>query len=132
MTNWLAGMEITAARLADGIDPETTTTGLTAGTDFTVNSFSGRRSGKVVTVHCYLAYTGADVNQTNTNISDRTIATLPSGWRPTETINAVVGQGTWIGECTIASTGVISLRAISYNMTTANPNLRVTATWIDD
>lgn len=129
---WLAGMTMTADRLNDNTVDAVTSSGLTAGTDFTVNSFSGRKVNGVTTVHVYLSYTGAGVTQTNTNIADITIATLPAGWRPPEVINAIVGNGIWIGECTIGTTGVITLRAISYNLTTTNPNTRLTASWISE
>ncbi|MFD6035716.1 hypothetical protein ACFWHF_14415 [Streptomyces griseoincarnatus] len=133
MTNWLAGMEITADRLNDGIDATTTTTGLTAATDFTVTSFSGRRSGKVVTVDVFVQYTGAGINVTNPgdNITDTPMCTLPSGWRPPETMNAIWGSGAVHGDTNIATTGVMSLRTTSNDIVT-NANIRVVASWITD
>lgn len=133
MTLWLAGMKITADRMNDHTLEESTTSGLTAGANFTVNSFSGRRVNGITTVHVYCQYTGTGINVTNPgdNIADTTMATLPSGWRPPETINACWGSGSVDGECTISNTGVVSLRSTLNDIAT-NANIRVTAVWISE
>jgi hypothetical protein len=133
MTTWLAGMLITADRLNDATLKTSTTTGLTAGTDFSVNTFSGRRVNGVTTVHVYCQYTGTGINVAapGDNIVDTTMATLPSGWRPPETMNTNWGSGNVDGECTISSAGVISLRSTLNDIVT-NANIRVTATWISE
>ena len=92
MTTWLAGMLITAARLTDDA-PTTTSSGLAAGTGFTVNSFSGYRAGNVISLDMYLNRTGADITASGGNIADTLICTVPSGWRPTsQTRKRKLGQ----------------------------------------
>jgi hypothetical protein len=131
MTNWLAGMRITADRLNDHSLEATTASGLVAASNFTVISFSGRKVSGVTTVHCYLAYGGAGLTVSpdpGGNLGNVTMCTLPSGWRPPETINAIVGDGVQDGEAEITTNGVISLRSIFSSVET-DRNLRVTAVW---
>jgi hypothetical protein len=133
MTVWLAGMLVTADRLNDHTLESSTTSGLVAAADFSVNSFSGRRVNGVTTVHVYCQYTGAGINvaAVGDNIADTSMATLPASWRPPETINTNWGSGSVDGECTISSAGVISLRS-TLNDIAASSNIRVTATWISE
>jgi hypothetical protein len=131
---FLAGMLITADRLNDNSLDDSTTSGLVAATDFTVNSFSGRKVNGITTVHIYLQYTGTGLTISPSpggNLGDLTIATLPSGWRPPEVINAAEGDGTTIGEVTIGTTGIVSLRATVTSIATGR-NMRITATWISE
>ncbi|WP_282703257.1 hypothetical protein [Streptomyces sp. CC219B] len=132
MTVYLAGMRATADRMNDHSLEDSTTSGLVAGTDWTVNSFSGRKVNGITTVHIYLQYTGTTVAIAyNTNLSDRTIATLPDGWRPPEVINALAGDGQTMGEVTIGTTGLVSLRAMAGDLTNGR-NFRITAEWISE
>lgn len=131
---WLAGMRITAGRLNDHSLDDETTSGLVAGSGFEVNSFSGRKVSGVTTVHIYVQYTGNGLTispNPGGNLGDVTIATLPSGWRPPETINAVEGDGSTIGEVTIGTSGIVSLRA-TVSSIPANRNMRITAVWISE
>lgn len=131
---FLAGMRLTADRLNDNTLDASTTSGLSPATDFTVNSFSGRKVNGITTVHVYLQYTGTGLTVSPSpggNLGDVTIATLPSGWRPPETINAMEGDGSTIGEVTIATNGVISLRATVTTITNGR-NMRITAAWISE
>lgn len=132
MTNWLAGNRITATRLNDHTVESTTTSGLVPASGFTVIGFSGRKVSGVTTVHCYLAYSGGGINASpdpGGNLADTTICTLPSGWRPPEIINAIMGDGVQDGEVTIATNGVVSLRS-AFSSVEDGRNLRVTAVWI--
>ncbi|MCI3272153.1 hypothetical protein [Streptomyces cylindrosporus] len=129
MTVWLAGMRVTADRLNDYTPSAETTSGLVAATNFTVNSFFASRSpGGSVLVHCYLNYTGAGITATSGNISDTTLCTLPSGWFPPTVINAVWGDGSEDGECTIGTTGAVTLRSATATIPTGR-NIRMTASW---
>jgi hypothetical protein len=127
MTVWLAGMRMTADRLNDYAPDAETTSGLVAATNFTVNSFYASRSGGAVFVHCYLNYTGGTITATSGNINDTLMCTLPSGWRPPTTINAIWGSSV-DGECTIGTTGLVTLRSSNGNVTNGL-NLRMTASW---
>ena len=130
MTLWRAGMRITAGRLNDHAVEASTSSGLTAGAGFTVLGFSGRKVSGVTTVHCYLSYDGSGLNPDATgNLADITMCTLPSGWRPPETINTTFGDGVQDGECTISTSGVVSLRSVFSNIETGR-NIRATAVWI--
>lgn len=131
---FLAGMRITADRLNDHSLDDSTTSGLTPATDFTVNSFSGRKVSGVTTVHIYLQYTGTGLTVSPNpggNLGDVTIATLPSGWRPPETINALEADGSTMGEVTISTGGIVSLRVTVSTISTGR-NMRITATWISE
>lgn len=136
MTQWLAGMVITADRLNDGIDPTTTTSGATASTGFSLSSFSGRRTGKVVTVTVNCTRTGAMISETSAgsgNIDDTAMATLPSGWRPPELMEALWDSGFNDGGATISTSGVITLRTTSGSAgINTGHNPRVSASWIAD
>lgn len=133
MTVWLAGMRITADRLNDHSLESSTSSGLTAASGFAVSSFSGRKVNGITTVHVYLTRTGEDIPSTTyavgDNIADTAMATLPTGWRPPETINATVGDGTTDGEVTVGPTGVITLRS-QFNKVVSGRNFRITAVWI--
>lgn len=127
MTAWLAGMRITADRLNDYTLDESTTTGLTAATDFTVTNFYGRRSKGTVVLDMYLQYTGAGITATNGNIADTAICTTPSGWRPDHaTINGSWDDGVEMGGFVIDTAGVCTLRTSSDTIAT-NANLRLQA-----
>ncbi|MGW5467678.1 hypothetical protein [Streptomyces chartreusis] len=138
MTNWLAGMEITAARLADGIDPTVTTTGLSAASGFSVNDFYGVKSGKNVELAIYLARTGADITASGGNISDTACCTVPSGLRPTatSTINGSWDNGSVSGGFVIGTDGICTLRTSSGNINgtagTGVTNLRLHISFIQD
>jgi hypothetical protein len=136
MTNWLAGMKITAARLNDNTLTDSTTSGLTAATNWTVVSFSGRKVSGITTVHMLVTRTTTAVSEIATNsgnISDTDMCTLPAGWRPPESINAAWGNGSVDGECTITAAGLVSLRSISGNAGIAtSTNVRCTAVWISE
>ncbi|SBT89368.1 hypothetical protein GA0115233_100915 [Streptomyces sp. DI166] len=134
MTVFLAGMRATADRMNDHTLEDSTASGLTPGTDFTVNTFSGRKVSGITTVHCYLLYTGAGLNVSpdpGGNLGDVTMCTLPAGWRPPETINAIIGDGVQDGECTISSAGVVSLRSVFSSIENGR-NIRMTAVWISE
>lgn len=131
MTTWLAGMEVTAARLADGIDPTITTTGLTAASGFSVNDFYGVKSGKAVSLDMYLARTGADITASGGNIADTACCTVPSGLRPTatSTITGSWDNGVVSGGFVIGTDGITTLRTSNGNITgtagTGVSNLRL-------
>lgn len=83
MTLWQPGMVITAARLLD-FTPVALTSSPTAGTDFTVTSFSARRAGGTVEWGVLLTYSGSTLTAGSTgNITgDPVCMTLPEDCRP--------------------------------------------------
>jgi hypothetical protein len=127
MTLWLAGMRMTADRLNDYSLDASTTTGLTAGTDFSVNSFSGRRSKGTVILDMYLNYTGAGITATTGNIADTLICTVPAGWRPPhQTINGAWDSGAECGGFVLGTDGLTNIRTASDTISTG-ANLRLQA-----
>lgn len=113
MTVWLAGMEITADRLNDYTPDDSTTTGLTAATGFSVSDFYAVRSKGTVVLDMALSRTGGTISDVNGNITNTDICTVPADWRPnaTGTISGYWGDGTASGEFVISpSTGVCTLR----------------------
>jgi hypothetical protein len=133
MTNWLAGMRITADRLNDNTLETSTTSGLVAATNFSVNSFSGRKVNGITTVNGSVQYTGAGINVTNPgdNIADTAICTLPTGWRPSEAVNCIWSDGSRDGEASIATSGVVTIRTTLNDITTS-ANLRFYTSWISE
>lgn len=135
MTQWLAGMEITADRLNDFTATETTS-GVVDASGFSTSSFVGRKVSGMTFIELFTNRTGASIAEgaTNTgNIADTLVATLPSGWRPQETINCICGNGSVDGEAVIGSDGTITLRSISGNTGWASgSNLRFTSVWVSE
>ncbi|MEU6098974.1 hypothetical protein [Streptomyces sp. NPDC047079] len=114
MTTWQPGMRITAARLNDGLNPVTTSSGLTAATGFSINSFSGYKQGRTTMLDIYLTRTGADLVLASGNLPDTQCATAPVGWRPTNgTINGAWDNGIVGGGFVIGTDGICTLRTSS-------------------
>jgi hypothetical protein len=112
---------------------ETTTSGLTAATDFSVTSFNGRRTCGVATVRLLLSYTGATITSSATgNIGDTLACTLPSGWRPHD--DFVVNydkSGVASGSCTILSDGTCTLKTLDPTATiTSGSSITITASFV--
>lgn len=131
MTQWLAGMQITADRLNDHTADAETTSGLVASTGWAVNEFYARKVNGITEVHCYLNRTGDTIAATTANVADQAICVLPVGWRPDHTINGTWGDGTSSGECILSNTGTVTLRTASTDIIN-NRNLRFTAMWISE
>lgn len=121
MTQWLAGMKITADRLNDYSLDDSTTSGLVAATDFTVNNFWANRQGATVILDMYLQYTGAGITATDGNIADTAICTVPSGWRPNSasTINGGWDDGSESGGFVIGTDGICTLRTSDGSIATS-------------
>lgn len=131
MTNWLAGMRITADRLNDDT-PTTTASGATAAANFTLSSFSGYKVGNTVTVNAVLQYTGATITETSGNIADTTAVTFPSGYRPTfTTVLGQWGSTTESGACAIDTAGACVLQSANGSLENGN-TIRIYATFIVD
>lgn len=136
MTVWLAGMKITADRLNDHTLEDSTNSGATASTNFTLSDFSGRKVNGITTITITCSRTNSNITETsagNGNIADTSMATLPTGWRPPELIEAIWDSGFNDGGATISTAGVITLRTTSGSAGIAvGHNPRVSATWISE
>lgn len=112
MTQWLAGMRMTADRLNDySLDAETTS-GLVAASGFSVNNFWANRQGATVELNMYLNRTGATITSSAGNVADTTCCTVPAGWRPNSasTINGIWDNGSADGGFVIGTDGICTLR----------------------
>lgn len=136
MTNWRSGMRMTADRMNDNTLRTFTTTGAIASTNWTVNSFSGRKINGITTITISCTRNNSDINEIATNsgnIGDTSFATLPAGWRPPELIEAMWDSGFNDGGATISTAGVITLRTTSgSNGIKVTEAPRVTASWISE
>lgn len=115
MTQWLAGMRITADRLNDYSLDDDTTSGFVIATGWTLTNFWANRSGSTVEMNIYVNRSGADITATTGNIADTLVGTAPSGWRPNSasTINASWDDGTSQGGWVIGTDGACTLRTAS-------------------
>ena len=88
-----------------------TTSGLVAGSGFTVNSFYGFRQGRNTTLDMYLGRSGGNLALASGNLPDTICCTVPSGWRPThDTINGAWDNGVAGGGFVIGVDGICTLR----------------------
>jgi hypothetical protein len=126
MTTWQAGMRITDERLADGLTPVTTTTGLVAATDFSVIDFRGAKIGsRSFVLDMYVQRTGAQIAVVNSNIPDTLCCTVPVGWRPNYgTINGDFDDGVANGGFVIGTDGKCTLRTATASIDSGR-NLRL-------
>ncbi|GGN46812.1 right-handed parallel beta-helix repeat-containing protein [Streptomyces fuscichromogenes] len=134
---WLNGLKITPERLMDNTADDQITSGLTAATGWSVSSFTATRLHGITFVEIFCTRTGADIAESATSTGNITgdplMCTLPDGWAPPRAINAVWGNGTTDGECTIVTSGDVNLRSISGNSGIASStNVRVNAMWISE
>lgn len=82
MTLWHPGMTITAERL-NNHDPLALVSTPTAATNFTVNTFTARKSAGTTEWQVMLTYSGTTITAGSTgNITDTLCCTLPSDCRP--------------------------------------------------
>jgi hypothetical protein len=132
MTTWQAGMTITDERLADGLTPVTTSTGLVAATDFTVNDFRGTKLGsRHFVLDMYIQRSGADIVAGGGNIPDTTICTVPAGWRTNQgVINGAWDDGVASGGFVMDGAGICTLRTASGTIASGR-NLRLHIAFIN-
>ncbi|MFD1658879.1 hypothetical protein ACFSL4_11835 [Streptomyces caeni] len=116
---------------------ETTTTGVTAATDWSVAWYSARRTGGVCSFTLALIRTGADLTATAAgttnpgNVADQLMATLPAGWRPAGETTAAASDGYGTGAARIVADGSVQLIAWTTSgvIHTGN-NVRISACFV--
>jgi hypothetical protein len=113
-------------------DIATDTSIVTAATGFTLSAASARTvlSGKLIFLEIFITRSGADVTQTNTNVADLLVCTIDAAYRPDQTINAVCGNGSTVGEVAIGTDGTVTLRSLSYTLVSGT-NLRITTMFLN-
>ncbi|WP_405856655.1 hypothetical protein OG361_23940 [Streptomyces sp. NBC_00090] len=114
------------------VEVETTTSGVTPLTGWTVVAFAARRSRGLATVLVTVTRNGATVNAESAgNITDEPLCTLPSGWRPAFDYEASACDGFGSGGAYISAGGQINLRTWSSNgALVAGRNIRISATYV--
>ncbi|MFE6849994.1 hypothetical protein ACFVDH_04270 [Streptomyces sp. NPDC057674] len=115
------------------VENETTTTGATALANWSVVSFSGRRTKSgLCTVTVTVTRTGAQVNvESAGNLPDEPLCTLPAGWRPCMDFEASASDGFGDGGANIYTNGQVNLRTWSSNgALVPGRNIRVSATYV--
>ncbi|MFI6334124.1 hypothetical protein [Streptomyces sp. NPDC050535] len=134
MTVFLAGMRATADRMNDNSASSTTTSGLVAATGFSITSFSGTKVNGITFVNCVIQRTGAAIAELATNsgdITDILCATLPAGWRPSETTTVLWGTTVNDGRASVSTTGDITLITTSGSGGIGtNATMRISFMWI--
>ena len=135
---WLAGMTVTADRLNDFSElSDSTTTGATAATGWSLTTFSGRRKSGITTVNVFVTRTGVKVPESAAGTGRITpqvlVATLPTDWCPPETLVVIASNGMNSGDIAITPTGTCTLRSVtgSAGFDISQP-MRFAATWIND
>lgn len=107
------------------------TTIATAAAGWTINGGMIARTalgGKLVMLHIYCQRAAA-LTATAGNFTDEDVCTLDAAYRPSDTVNCVMGTGSATGEATIAPTGVVILRSLS-DSSAAAANFRGTVTFL--
>ncbi|MEV4941230.1 hypothetical protein [Streptomyces zaomyceticus] len=114
------------------VEVETTSSGVTPLANWTVVSFSARRSRGLATVLVTVTRNGANVNAESAgNITDEPLCTLPAGWRPAFDYEASACDGFGSGGAYISAGGQVNLRTWSSNgALVAGRNIRVSATYV--
>jgi hypothetical protein len=111
----------------------TTTSGLTVPSDWNVISFNARETCGVVQIKAVVAPDAAITAPSNGNVlGDPTICTLPSGWRPTQSLDVIFNAGnTASGNANIATTGVISMTTLTQNIAAVGTGfVNISATFV--
>ncbi|MFE2936657.1 hypothetical protein [Streptomyces sp. NPDC059278] len=123
MTQWLAGMRITAARLND-FTPIALTSTATARTGFTVASFSAWKAGGTTNFAVILTYSGDIVTSSSSgNIGDLDCLTLPPDCRPRATnYGAYDKSGTASGAVRYLASGLCTLTTLDPTATIQSGN----------
>lgn len=135
MATWL--QDVNRLEVYDGSDwitpPQTldsTTSGLSVASGFSLNDFAGHREGRVTVIDVYLARTGSTITESGGNIPDTVCCTLPSSWRPThQTINGTWDNGEAGGGFVVGTDGICTLRSSTGDIDNGS-NLRLHVVFI--
>lgn len=113
MTQWLAGMRITAERLLDNTPVALTSTPVAA-TGFSVSNFTARRAAGSTEWSLILTRTGAALTASSAgNLADTLCVTLPADCRPVSQAPILwETAGIASGACRVAATGDITLTSL--------------------
>ncbi|MFE7782032.1 hypothetical protein [Streptomyces nigrescens] len=111
---------------------ETTTSGASAQTGYTLLSFAARRVAGVCSFTLEAARTGAQIDANNAgNIADSPVALIPSGWRPASPVEAAISDGFGSGAALLGIDGDLRIRTWSANgAIAAGRTLRVSPCYV--
>ncbi len=132
MAEALAGNRVRAEDIVDTVAAgivEDTSIG-TAAANFTASTTLVRTAmgGRDVYLFLIINTTNA-LTATGGNITDTTMFTLDTAYRPSEAINCAIGNGSVSGEAVINTNGTVQVRAASDTIA-AGTNIRLTARYI--
>ncbi|MGW7514778.1 hypothetical protein ACWGJ2_04220 [Streptomyces sp. NPDC054796] len=109
---------------------QTTESGFSTATGWTLNDFNARRRNGTVTFSVYLRRSGGPLSD-KTNLPDTFVGTLPGGWRPPFTVEALATDGYGDGAVRVEADGQLYLRTWSPALVLATDNnMRVSATYV--
>ncbi|WP_329281914.1 hypothetical protein [Streptomyces sp. NBC_00691] len=115
------------------VEVETTNAGATALPNWSMVSFSGRRTRSgLCSVTVTVTRSGPQVNVDSAgNMPDEPLCTLPAGWRPPMDFEASACDGYGEGGANLYANGQVNLRTWSSNgALAAGRNIRVSATYV--
>lgn len=117
---------------APSLAAETTSSGASASTGFSLVAFQGARIAGVATLQYEVTRTGATLTATSTgHLVDVQVGTLPAGWRPRWDTEACASDGYGDGAARIGPDGAIVLRTWSANGTIEKDRtIRITPTYV--
>lgn len=125
MTLWQPGMIVTAERLND-FTPVPVSVTATPATDFTLESFSARKSGGTMEWTAELRYTSATTITANSagNIAEKLCMTLPPECRPASNVYTSYDvSASALGSLRITTAGECWLSSLDPTATIATDNL---------
>ncbi|MFF9705044.1 hypothetical protein ACF1FE_28240, partial [Streptomyces griseofuscus] len=133
LERWNATTRAWTTYQAPELPVETTNSGVVTATGWTMTSFDARRHRRTVQFIGFWQRTGAAL-PSNPNIADTLIATLPAGWRPVLTLEALCSTGYGFGAAAIGSDGKATLRSWAGGSKTngieQGETVRVSATFV--
>ncbi|MEU7024201.1 hypothetical protein ABZ990_26620 [Streptomyces sp. NPDC046203] len=115
------------------VENESTTSGATAQTGWTLNSFNARRTKSgLCSMSVVVTRNGDKIDvDASGNLPDQALLTLPAGWRPAVDIEAIASDGFGMGAAIVYTGGGITIRSWTYNGSlVAGRNLRISATYV--
>jgi len=128
LASWAAAAK---AAIDDLYTVVTDTTIGTAGSGWVTQTGTSARTalaGKLITVVFVIQRTAA-LTATSGNVTDETMFTLDTAYRPADAVNMAIGTGTETGEAILTSAGLLQIRSLS-DSSSAAANFRGTATYL--
>ncbi|MFD7067143.1 hypothetical protein ACFV97_07850 [Streptomyces sp. NPDC059913] len=113
-------------------DVESITTGAIAASGYSVSQYTARRVGGVCSFTVEVTRTGTKIDvPAGGNITDQTVATLPTGWRPAYDVEGAASDGYGDGGVRIGANGTVLLRTwVPGGTIQSGRNIRISAAYV--